>query len=73
MIIDEVELKAARARKDGYVILAVPEGNPIRLDVLIEFAQSMFPNHALHQLAITQAENDQFVVAAQRGIDTKPR
>jgi hypothetical protein len=71
MISQELNVKAEQARRDGYVILSVEEG-PVRLHLLVEFAQSLFPNHRLDQLAITQAEDDQFVIAAELGTSTKP-
>lgn len=58
MIDNELSKKADEARRDGYTVLSVAEG-PVELSTLIKFAESLFPNHTLDQLAITQAEEDQ--------------
>lgn len=70
MVSQESKEKAGQARRDGYLVLDVSE-TPMRLGALLEFVQEIFPNHTLDQLAITQADEDQFVIAAQLGIETK--
>ncbi len=66
----ELKDKAEQARRDGFVIVDL-EGSPFRLDQLLTFVKSIFPTHTLHQLAITQAEEGQFVIAAELGTETK--
>lgn len=70
MVTDEIKARAEQARKDGYIVLSV-EGGPMRLGGLLSFVQDIFPNHTLDQLAITQAEEDKFVIAAETSIVTK--
>jgi hypothetical protein len=68
----ELAAKAEQSRRDGYIELSLSEG-PILLSELIVMARSIFPNHSLEQLAITEVDddNDTFVIAAQLGIETK--
>ena len=70
MVPQELKDKAEQARRDGFVVVDL-EGGPFRLDHLLTFMQSVFPSHTLHQLAITQADEGQVVVAAELGIETK--
>lgn len=69
MVTDEMKAKAAQARQDGYIVLDVTE-TPLRLSVLLSFVKDIFPNHDLDALAITQADEDQLVVAAETHIVT---
>lgn len=71
MISQHLKEKAEQARRDGYVVFNVSAESPMRLDHIIQLVQDLFPNHKLDQLAITQADEDQFVVAAELGIGTK--
>ena len=70
MVSRELQEKADQARRDGYMIFDL-EGGPMPLGNLIQIVQDIFPNHTLDQLAITQADEDKFVVAAELGIETK--
>ena len=56
----------AQSRSDGYVELNLG-GGPLRLNTLLEFVQDIFPNHTLAQLAITEAEENIVVIAAEIG------
>ena len=71
MVSQNLAEKAAQSREDSYIVLDVSD-KPMTLSVLIEFAESIFPMHSLEQLAITQADEDQFVIAAELKIGTKP-
>lgn len=71
MISDSLKEKAMQSRLEGYMVFDL-EGGPIRLAHLIAMAQDIFPHHELDQLAITQAEDDQFVLAAELGIAKRP-
>lgn len=70
MVNDDQTTKASEARRDGYVVLDVT-GGPIRLSSLLTFAQDLFPNHTLEQLAITEADDDEFVIAAETAVTTR--
>lgn len=70
MISQELKDKADQARREGFIVLGVHEG-PLRLGLIVQLVQDIFPNHTLDQLAITEAEDGEFVVAAQNGIETK--
>jgi len=69
MLQDDIE----KARKEGYIVLCANPENPMLLSVLIQFAQSVFPNHTLEQLAITELDSDEdsFVLAAESNIKTQ--
>jgi hypothetical protein len=70
MVTDEMKAKAEQARQDGYVVLSVEEG-PMRLGKILSFVKDIFPNHTLDQLATTQADEDQFVIAAETCVVTR--
>jgi hypothetical protein len=69
MVTDEMKARAEQARRDGHIVFDV-EGGPVRLGGLLSLVQDIFPNHTLDQLAITQAEEDKFVIAAETHIRT---
>lgn len=56
-------------RRDGGSIFSVQD-RPLKLSALIEFVQAVFPTHTLDQLAITEADEGQFVVSAAEGTRT---
>lgn len=70
MVSDKLKEMAEEARRDGFMIFDT-SGGPIRLDGLFQLVQDIFPTLSLHQLAIIQAEDDKFVVAAE--LDTKTK
>lgn len=70
-MITDLNDKVEQSRKDGYIVIRL-EGKPFRLNTLIEFAKEVFPNHPLEHLAITEADEGEFVIAAELVIGTKP-
>jgi hypothetical protein len=70
MVSDKLKEKAEQARRDGYVVFGVHEG-PMLLGPLLELVKDLFPNHTLDQLAVIEADDGEFVIGAQLGIQTK--